>query len=136
MAQKVAVLKQNLNDTKNFLCKRLSQGTPYVVIQDINTVDMTISLSIAVGHANNPTSYQGLAHLLEHMLFQGSQHYPAANTLVKTCHQFGGSVEALTSAEMMQINCRINIQTASTVIDIMTDMVSAPLLKQRQWFER
>ncbi len=131
MAQKVVVLKQKLNETKNFSHMQLVNGLKCMVIQDCNAVNISLSLSICVGHTNDPTGYQGLSHLLEHMLFQGSKNYPEANTLVTQCHQSGASVEALTSAELMQINCSVNTETLTAIINIITDMISAPLMQKK-----
>ena len=35
-----------------------------------------MSLSVGVGSLKDPSEYNGIAHLLEHMLFLGTEKYP------------------------------------------------------------
>ncbi len=49
------------------------------MISDPNTDKSASSLDVHIGSAYDPKSYQGTAHFLEHMLFMGTEKYPAEN---------------------------------------------------------
>jgi secreted Zn-dependent insulinase-like peptidase len=50
-----------------------------VLIHDIDAMKSSAGLSMAVGSFRDPTTAQGLAHYLEHMLFMGTAKYPDEN---------------------------------------------------------
>ena len=55
---------------------RLDNGFRYVLMQNQNPKDrVSLHLNIQAGSVNETDSQQGLAHFLEHMLFNGSEHF-------------------------------------------------------------
>ncbi|MEC8489024.1 MAG: insulinase family protein, partial [Pseudomonadota bacterium] len=55
-----------------------------------------VSMAVRAGHFYDPNDCQGLAHLLEHMLFMGSRHFPKPNAINGFIEQHGGSINAWT----------------------------------------
>ncbi|MBW1864322.1 MAG: insulinase family protein, partial [Deltaproteobacteria bacterium] len=79
---------------------RLDNGFRYVLMQNQNPKDrVSMHLNIQAGSANETDSQQGLAHFLEHMLFNGSEHFKPGE-LVKYFQsigmQFGADANAHT----------------------------------------
>lgn len=79
---------------------RLDNGFRYVLMQNRNPKDrVSMHLNIQAGSANETDSQQGLAHFLEHMLFNGSEHFKPGE-LVKYFQsigmQFGADANAHT----------------------------------------
>ena len=79
---------------------RLDNGFRYVLMQNQNPKDrVSMHLNIQAGSANEVDSQQGLAHFLEHMLFNGSEHFKPGE-LVKYFQsigmQFGADANAHT----------------------------------------
>ena len=79
---------------------RLENGFRYVLMQNQNPKDrVSMHLNIQAGSANETDSQQGLAHFLEHMLFNGSDHFKPGE-LVKYFQsigmQFGADANAHT----------------------------------------
>jgi len=79
---------------------RLDNGFRYVLMQNQNPKDrVSVHLNIQAGSANETDSQQGLAHFLEHMLFNGSEHFKPGE-LVKYFQsigmQFGADANAHT----------------------------------------
>ncbi|KAJ1885342.1 metalloprotease, partial [Kickxella alabastrina] len=58
---------------------RLPNNMIALCIQDMGAKQAAASLSINIGSLADPPELQGLAHLLEHMLFMGSEKYPDKN---------------------------------------------------------
>ncbi|KAG7215027.1 hypothetical protein INR49_022854 [Caranx melampygus] len=57
------------------------------------------ALCISVGSFSDPTDLPGLAHFLEHMVFMGSEKYPAENGFDAFLKKHGGSDNASTDCE-------------------------------------
>ena len=57
------------------------------------------ALAVNVGHFNDPRDRQGLAHFLEHMLFQGTKKYPDEHEYSEYIKNHGGYDNAFTSTE-------------------------------------
>ena len=79
---------------------RLENGFRYVLMQNQNPKDrVSLHLNIQAGSTDETDSQQGLAHFLEHMLFNGSEHFKPGE-LVKYFQsigmQFGADANAHT----------------------------------------
>jgi zinc protease len=53
---------------------RLASGLRVVVLPDASSPDVTVSVRYDVGSKDEPTGLEGLAHLVEHLMFGGSKH--------------------------------------------------------------
>ncbi|KAJ1824109.1 metalloprotease [Coemansia sp. RSA 2599] len=63
-------LEKSPTDPREFRLIRLKNNMTVVCIHDPDSVDSAASLSVNIGHEYNPPEFLGLAHFLEHMLFQ------------------------------------------------------------------
>jgi zinc protease len=77
---------------------RLANGLQVVLIPDTRAPVVTHSIWYKVGATDDPPHSHGLAHFLEHMMFKGTDAYPAGvfNSIVS---RIGGVQNAATSAE-------------------------------------
>jgi nardilysin len=57
------------------------------------------ALAVSVGSFSDPPEAQGLSHFLEHLVFMGSERFPAENAYDSYLQQHGGSSNAYTEAE-------------------------------------
>ncbi len=68
---------------------RLENGFRYVLMKNTTPTDrVSIHLDVQAGSLNETENQRGLAHFLEHMLFQGSEHFPPGE-LVKYFQRIG-----------------------------------------------
>ncbi|NNG64519.1 pyrroloquinoline quinone biosynthesis protein PqqF, partial [Pseudomonas fragi] len=54
-------------------------------------------LRVAAGSHDVPAAWPGLAHFLEHLLFLGTERFPAQDNLIAYVQRHGGQVNARTS---------------------------------------
>jgi zinc protease len=92
--------KSDLSLDPEIVYGRLDNGFRYVLMQNQNPKDrVSLHLNIQAGSANETDGQQGLAHFLEHMLFNGSEHFKPGE-LVKYFQsigmQFGADANAHT----------------------------------------
>jgi len=77
----------------------LSNQLTVLLISDLTTELASAALAVNVGHFNDPQDSQGLAHLLEHMLFLGTSNYPDSSEYQSFIRTHGGQNNAWTSSE-------------------------------------
>lgn len=89
-----------------------------------------IAISVGCGHFDDSRDCEGLAHLLEHMLFMGNSVNPEPNQTVKLIEQLGGSINAYTAADNLTIQCRFPNTHFDACMEILGSLVSKPLFRQ------
>lgn len=86
----------------------LKNGMRVLLISNPNADNAAAAVNVAVGSFNDPPYLQGLSHLLEHMLFLGTDQHPGENEFSKFLNSAGGSSNAYTDAE--DTNYYFNVQ--------------------------
>lgn len=108
--------------------RELANGLEYALIACPEAQKASVSISIAMGHFSDPDDCQGLSHLMEHMLFAGSEHYPDGNFLNQLLNTHGGFVNAWTSAETCNFHFDCPLSQFSNALDVLIDMLTKPSL--------
>lgn len=67
-----AIIKPN-NDTRKYRGLVLPNQLKVILVSDPETDKSAASLNVSVGSLSDPWEKQGMAHLLEHVLFIGSK---------------------------------------------------------------
>jgi predicted Zn-dependent peptidase len=70
----VAALPARADLSRPIYEKRLSNGLRVIVCPDPAGTDVSLLVRYEVGSGDEPTSLEGLAHLVEHLMFLGSKH--------------------------------------------------------------
>ncbi|MDN4503711.1 insulinase family protein [Alteromonadaceae bacterium BrNp21-10] len=86
-------------DHRQYRHLTLENGARVVLVSDNNAKKSAAAVTIKCGHFNDPIQQQGLAHLLEHMLFLGCQRFNEINHLQTFLSQYGGNCNAWTGTE-------------------------------------
>ncbi|MBL09803.1 MAG: hypothetical protein CL402_04670 [Acidiferrobacteraceae bacterium] len=84
------------SDHRDYVARELTNGLKVLLISDPNTDKSAAALDIKVGSGDDPQNRQGLAHLLEHMLFLGTERYPEPGEYQAFITKHGGSNNAYT----------------------------------------
>jgi zinc protease len=116
---------------------KLANGLEVVVIPDRRTPVVTHMLWYKVGAADEPPGKSGVAHFLEHLLFKGTEKYPAGK-FSRTVAAIGGQENAFTSSDYTGYFQRTSREHLKTLMEfeadrmtglVLTDAVVAPELK-------
>ncbi|BDX06218.1 insulinase family protein [Planctobacterium marinum] len=86
-----------------------------------------LAFSVASGSFCDPDDCPGLAHLLEHVLFTGSENYPKDNYLLHFLDEHQGKINAWTSAESTTFYFKVHHKYFAKALHIFFDMLKAPL---------
>ena len=85
------------NSADNYSYFQLPNSLPIVWIHNPNFQKTAFSMAVRAGSYFDPPDYQGLAHLLEHSVFLGSEEFPEKEGFFKFVGDYGGQANAFTS---------------------------------------
>ncbi|WP_261397644.1 insulinase family protein [Halomonas sp. DP8Y7-3] len=86
------------HDDRDYRVLTLDNGLEVLLVSDPEADKAAASLNVSVGSAQDPNDLQGLAHLLEHMLFLGTEAYPEADAYQGYISRHGGRHNAFTAS--------------------------------------
>jgi predicted Zn-dependent peptidase len=92
---------------------------------------VSVGLFVGVGSRREDEAHAGLSHLLEHLVFKGTQRYPEPGGLSEAVEGCGGSVNASTDRELTVYSARVPAEAAPRALEVVADLVLAPLLRHR-----
>jgi secreted Zn-dependent insulinase-like peptidase len=88
-----ATFNKNPNDPRINEIFVLDNGIQVVTVDDANTHLSAATLLVGVGQYQDPITHQGLAHLLEHMVFLGSKLYSKPGEFLSFISEGGGDTK-------------------------------------------
>ncbi|HYW51691.1 MAG TPA: pitrilysin family protein [Gemmatimonadaceae bacterium] len=80
------------------------------------------------GSMHEPTEQMGIAHLLEHMVFKGTEKY-SAKALALSLEVLGGSLDAYTTREHTSYQARVLDEHIGEASDVLFELCFKPLLR-------
>lgn len=125
------MLVQSPNDPRHYQLVTLDNGLRVLLCQDASAQKTGVSLTVNVGHFDDPADREGLAHFLEHMLFLGSEQFPEPGEFSQFISQHGGNSNAWTGTEHSQFFFEVDESVANEAIARFADFMAKPLLSER-----
>lgn len=122
----VDVIKSE-NDDRDYRYITLKNKLRILLISDADAEKSAAALDVHIGHNQNPTDRQGLAHFLEHMLFLGTEKYPEAGEYQAFISQHGGNHNAFTAPEHTNYFFDIDSNYLDPALDRFAQFFIAPL---------
>jgi len=98
----------------------LENGLELVVIPDRRAPVVTHMVWYRVGAADDPAGQSGVAHFLEHLMFKGTEKYPAG-ALDGMVNELGGETNAFTNADVTVYFQTVPPDALPTMMDIEAD---------------
>lgn len=105
----------------------LNNGLTVMLVSDPDSDKASAALNVHSGSWSNPSDAQGLAHFLEHMLFLGTEKYPAVDGYQTFIEQNGGRNNAYTAAENTLYYFDIASDELEPALDRFSQFFIAPL---------
>jgi predicted Zn-dependent peptidase len=108
---------------------RLSNGIRVITEEIPSSKSVAIGVWANVGSRDEKKQYHGCSHFLEHLLFKGTKTRSAKeiSTLVE---ERGGYLNAFTDRDMTCYHARVLSGDLPVAVDVLSDMVTQPLLRQ------
>jgi predicted Zn-dependent peptidase len=118
------------NQTEDLVLKFTSAGVPVIVDRLDYARSAAFSVSMRVGSRDEPKGQNGIAHLLEHLIFKGTETMTAKEVNRKV-EAAGGELNGYTTKEVTAFYVATLAETRATAQDILADIVSRPLLEAK-----
>jgi insulysin len=118
------------NDRRDYRALVLENGMKVVLISDPATEKAAAAVDVDAGSNSDPDDFPGLAHFLEHMLFLGTEAYPAAGEYQEFITSRGGSNNAYTAHENTNYYFDIDSPWLEPALDRFAQFFIAPLFTQ------
>ena len=97
------------------------------VIQNVRSVAVGVWVKTASAHETE--SRMGVSHLLEHMVFKGTERRSARDIALEL-ELRGGSLDAFTAREHTSFQARVLDEDLPRALDVLTDLVRNPVLRE------
>ena len=114
------------DDGRDYQLSVAANGLLCLLISDPAADAASCVFQLGAGSHDEPLP--GLAHLLEHMLFMGSQAHPQAGSFPRLISQWSGRFNASTAAERTRYHFSVSPAGLAPCLAQLTDMLAAPLL--------
>ena len=88
-----------------------------------------VGLWVRTASAHEPAGKMGISHLLEHMVFKGTERRTARD-LALALEEHGGSLDAFTGRDTTSYHAHVLDRDLPLAVDVLTDLVRRPLLRQ------
>ena len=88
-----------------------------------------VGLWVRTASAHEPVGQMGISHLLEHMVFKGTERR-GARELALALEERGGSLDAFTGRDTTSFQAHVLDRDLPLAVDVLTDLVRRPLLRQ------
>ncbi|WDT87348.1 insulinase family protein [Alteromonas sp. 009811495] len=108
----------------------LPNGMRAMLCHTPSATESYVSMAVRAGHFYDPQDCQGLAHLLEHMLFMGSRHLPKPNAINGFIEQHGGTINAWTGTEYTNYHYSCTGDALAQTLPAFADMLRQPLFEE------
>ncbi len=109
---------------------KLSNGLRVIVSPRPKTEATAVALAVGVGSKHETARTNGLVHLIEHLLFEGTEHYPNPSDLNRAVANVGGDFNAVTNVESTVFTFQAPDTGLLEALCIIADVVSRPLLNE------
>lgn len=106
----------------------LSNGTRVVTEKVPGVRSAAVGVWITQGSAYEQPERLGISHMLEHMVFKGSQRR-TAHELAIALEALGGSLDAYTTREHTSYQARVLDEHLPEAFDVLSDLILNPLLR-------
>ncbi|MDK9764370.1 insulinase family protein [Vibrio sp. D420a] len=118
------------NDEHQYRYLTLNNGLRVLLVHDQHAQKAAAALAVNVGHFDDPSDREGLAHYLEHMLFLGTEKYPKVGEFQSFISQHGGSNNAWTGTEHTCFFFDVELDAFKNALDRFSQFFTAPLFNE------
>ena len=112
-------------------CTRLPSGLTVVTEAMPHLESVALGVWIKSGSRNETTGEHGIAHLLEHMAFKGTERR-SARQIAEEIENVGGEVNAATSTETTSYYARVLKDHVPLAVDILADILTESVFDEEE----
>lgn len=118
-----SLLFASYKETKNI---HLTNGIQALLISDSHLTKSACALSVGVGSWDDPVTFPGMAHFIEHLVFLGTKSFPEESDLVPFAQERGGECNAVTFRDQTVYGFSIHPQFFVEGLDRFSELFFCP----------
>lgn len=115
-------------DDREYASLVLDNGLKVIVVSDKDAPTAGAALVVKAGLYQDPATFPGLAHFLEHMLFLGTQKFPVPDEFQNFIQAYGGERNAMTQGDKTTFYFSIQPEAFDPALERFADFFVAPAL--------
>src|SRR5438876_10809509 len=115
-----------MHSVQKYVVSELDTGERVISERVPSVRSVAIGYWIGAGSRDETDAKAGVSHFIEHLLFKGSAGYTALE-IAEIFDELGGELNAATSREHTVVYARVPDVHVEKALDVMSDMVFAPL---------
>lgn len=108
----------------------LPNGLCVVTVPQPQLHSASVAVLVKVGARHENLRDNGISHLLEHMLFRGSQRYPSAYMLNRAIEELGGTLHGATHADFTLFEVTLPPGNVQRGIEILGELFAHPSMNE------
>ena len=108
---------------------RLANGARVLAEEMKGAASVAVGVWVGQGGAHEAAGRSGSSHLLEHMVFKGTE-TRTAREIALSLERLGGSLDAYTAREHTSYQARVLARHLPEAVEVLADLVRNPLLDQ------
>lgn len=112
--------------------KTLDNRVEIIGQEERQSKSISIGLWFKRGSRDEHPDESGITHLIEHLLFRGTENRTAFQ-ITRDVDQLGGHINGSTSKEYLMLSLRLLPESLSEGIDILTDLALNPLFREEDF---
>jgi predicted Zn-dependent peptidase len=116
----------------NFRKSVLSSGVTLLTEPMADRRTLSLGVWVRCGARDEPAEWLGISHLLEHMMFKGTERRDA-RAIAQSLESLGGNLDAFTAREQVCYYARALAANLPEVVDVISDLVCRSRLAQPEF---
>ena len=102
-----------------------------LIFEKNNSKSVAVEIMFKFGSNFENRRTLGLAHFLEHMLFEGTKNRKDSREIANEIEKYGGEFNAYTTGDRTAFFIKIINKRFDVALDILSDMVSNPIFPKK-----
>lgn len=113
----------------------IDNGLRMIVQNRKESASASMAIWIGLGSRLEELEKSGSSHLLEHLLFQGTEKRPSAKAISEAIEGIGGIINAFTGHESTCFICKVPAYRLEQAFDVLVDLLLHPLFREEDFLK-
>jgi len=113
----------------------LANGLRVITKENKNSQSASVAIWVGVGSRHESGEVNGLFHLIEHLVFQGSKKRPSAKEISEAIEGIGGVLNAFTGHETTCYISKVPAYHLKKALDVLADLILFPLFRPEDFLK-
>ncbi|MGO9957570.1 MAG: M16 family metallopeptidase [Solirubrobacteraceae bacterium] len=106
----------------------LQNGMPLVEMPVAGRAATAVAVVFPAGARHETLDEVGVAHLLEHLAFKGTEQHPTATELNRAAEYLGTELDGVSTTQYVEFSTTVRADGAMAVIELLAEVTGTPLL--------